>query len=100
MGRKTGYARVPALHQNLDRQIAALRAEECDRIFREKASSKSTKDRPELEKAIDALAIGDILVSEIAPPPLTPALLQLREPPAQWVECHHDDGPHNVDSIQ
>jgi len=60
------------------------------------------KDRvPEpLMKAIDALAIGDILVSEIAPPPLTPALLQLREPSAQWVECHHYDGPHNVDSIQ
>jgi DNA invertase Pin-like site-specific DNA recombinase len=62
MPRKIGYARVSALHQNLDRQIAALRAEHCDRIFREKASGKSTKGRPELEKAIDALGTGDVLV--------------------------------------
>jgi DNA invertase Pin-like site-specific DNA recombinase len=62
MPRKIGYARVSALHQNLDRQIAALRAEQCDRVFREKASGKSTKGRPELEKAIDALGTGDILV--------------------------------------
>jgi DNA invertase Pin-like site-specific DNA recombinase len=61
MPRKIGYARVSALHQNLDRQIAALRAEQCDRIFREKASGKSTKGRPELEKAIDALGTGDVL---------------------------------------
>src|SRR4029077_149039 len=33
-------ALVSALHQNLDRQIAALRAEHCDRIFREKASGR------------------------------------------------------------
>ena len=37
-----GYARVSATHQNLDRQIAALRAEKCQRIFREKASGKDT----------------------------------------------------------
>jgi hypothetical protein len=58
MPRKIGYARVSALHQSLDRQIAALRAEGCDRIFREKASGKSTKGRPELDKAIDALGTG------------------------------------------
>jgi DNA invertase Pin-like site-specific DNA recombinase len=62
MPRKIGYARVSALHQSLDRQIAALRAEHCDRIFREKASGKSTKGRPEFEKAIDALGTGDVLV--------------------------------------
>ena len=62
MPRKIGYARVSALHQSLDRQIAALRAEQCDRILREKASGKSTKGRPELEKAIDALGTGDVLV--------------------------------------
>ena len=62
MPRKIGYARVSAGHQNLDRQIAALRGAGCERIFREKASGKSTKGRPELEKAIDALGTGDILV--------------------------------------
>src|SRR5262245_50895714 len=62
MGRKIGYARVSAGHQNLDRQISALRTEGCDVIFREKASGKSVKNRPELEKAIDALGIGDCLV--------------------------------------
>jgi DNA invertase Pin-like site-specific DNA recombinase len=49
-------------HQNLDRQVAALRAEKCAAIFREKASGRSTKGRPELEKAIDILPTGGILV--------------------------------------
>src|SRR5262245_33072933 len=60
--RKIGYCRVSATHQNLDRQLGALRAERVDVIFREKASGKSIKDRPELEKAIDQLGTGDILV--------------------------------------
>ena len=54
-----GYARVSTQHQNLDRQIAALRKAHCLTIFTEKAS---TKGRPELEKAIDALGTGDVLV--------------------------------------
>jgi DNA invertase Pin-like site-specific DNA recombinase len=33
-----------------------------DAIYREKASGKSVKNRPELEKAIDQLGTGDILV--------------------------------------
>jgi DNA invertase Pin-like site-specific DNA recombinase len=60
--RRIGYARVSSAHQNLDRQIAALRAERVHVIFREKASGKSTKGRPELEKAIDELRTGDVLV--------------------------------------
>jgi DNA invertase Pin-like site-specific DNA recombinase len=60
--RKIGYARVLSPHQNLDRQIAALRAERCDEIFREKASAKDIKNRPQLEKAIDELGTGDVLV--------------------------------------
>lgn len=59
---KIGYARVSTEHQNLDRQIAALRAENCDKIFREKASGRSLKRRPELAKAIDALPTGGVLV--------------------------------------
>ena len=59
--RRIGYARCSSQGQNLDRQIAVLRAERCDVIFREKVSGKSIKNRPELEKAIDELGTGDIL---------------------------------------
>ena len=60
--KRIGYARVSTPSQNLDRQIAALRTEGCDEIFREKASGKDIKNRPQLEKAIDELGTGDILV--------------------------------------
>ncbi len=60
--RKIGYARVSSSAQNLERQLGALRAERCHDIFREKASAKAVKGRPELEKAIDALGKGDILI--------------------------------------
>ncbi len=57
-----GYARVSTKGQNLDRQIAALRAAGVDKIFREKASGKAVRGRPQLEKAIDALGTDDVLV--------------------------------------
>lgn len=57
-----GYARVSTVHQNLDRQLGALRALGCATIFAEKASGKDVKGRPELFKAIDALGTGDVLV--------------------------------------
>jgi DNA invertase Pin-like site-specific DNA recombinase len=60
--RKIGYARVSSEHQSLDRQIAVLRAQRCDVIYREKASGKTVKGRPQLEKAIDQLGPGDILI--------------------------------------
>jgi DNA invertase Pin-like site-specific DNA recombinase len=60
--RKVGYARVSSTGQNLDRQLGAVVAEGGDRVFQEKASGKSIKNRPELEKAISALGIGDVLV--------------------------------------
>jgi DNA invertase Pin-like site-specific DNA recombinase len=62
MARKIGYARVSSADQNLDRQIAALRSEGCDQIYREKVSGKSIRNRPELAKAIDHLGTGDTLV--------------------------------------
>ncbi|WP_226581572.1 recombinase family protein [Acuticoccus sediminis] len=57
-----GYARVSTPSQNLDRQIGALRSAGCDTVFREKASGKAVKNRPQLERAIDALGTGDILI--------------------------------------
>ncbi|MEL7547456.1 MAG: recombinase family protein [Pseudomonadota bacterium] len=57
-----GYARVSTQTQNLDRQIGALNAAGVDRIFGEKATAKTVKGRPQLEKAIDALGTGDVLV--------------------------------------
>lgn len=57
-----GYARVSTQTQSLDRQIGALNAAGADRIFREKATAKTMKGRPQLEKAIDALGTGDIFV--------------------------------------
>ena len=60
--RKIGYARVSSASQSLDRQLGALRAERCDQVFAEKMSGRSLKGRPQLEKAIDALGTGDVLV--------------------------------------
>jgi hypothetical protein len=60
--RKIGYARVSTSTQNLDRQIGALRAERCHEVYREKASGKAIKGRPQLGKAIDALGTGDVVV--------------------------------------
>src|SRR5437016_1440094 len=57
-----GYARVSSIHQNLDRQLGALRAAGCSKIFAEKASGKAVEGRPELERAIDALGTADVLV--------------------------------------
>ena len=57
-----GYARVSNIHQDLKRQIAALKAAGCRRIFTEDASERAPTGRPELEKAIHALGRGDVLV--------------------------------------
>lgn len=56
------YARVSSQGQSLDRQIGALRSFKADRIFRENASGRSIKGRLQLERAIDALGAGDMLV--------------------------------------
>ena len=62
--RKIGYARVSTPGQHLDRQIGALRAERCDvHLPREgERSAKDIRNRPQLEKAIDELSTGDVLV--------------------------------------
>lgn len=57
-----GYARVSTKGQKLDRQIAALRSAGVEKIYREKASGKAVRGRPQLERAIDALGTEDVLV--------------------------------------
>jgi len=57
-----GYARVSSQGQSLDRQISALNTIKAEKIFREVASGRSVKGRPQLERAIDALGAGDVLI--------------------------------------
>jgi len=81
--RKIGYTRASTSTQNLDRQIAALRAERCHEVYREKASGRATKGRPQLERVIDALGTGDVLVV------------------AEWdrATCSMMDGVHIIERI-
>lgn len=58
---KIGYARVSTQDQSLDGQIDTLEEYGCERIFSEKASGRKTK-RTELDKCLDYLREGDILV--------------------------------------
>ena len=56
-----GYARVSTLDQNPQLQIGALRDAGCEKIYSEKASTRSQR-RPALEKALAYLRAGDTLV--------------------------------------
>jgi DNA invertase Pin-like site-specific DNA recombinase len=58
---KFGYARVSTDEQSDNAQLDALNNAGCERIFSEKFSGKS-KQRPELERMIDSLRSGDIVV--------------------------------------
>lgn len=58
---KFGYARVSTNEQSDNAQLDALNKAGCERIFSEKFSGKS-KQRPELERMIDSLRAGDIVV--------------------------------------
>jgi DNA invertase Pin-like site-specific DNA recombinase len=57
-----GYARVSSKTQNYSAQVEALKAAGCERIFCEKRSGKSAKDRPEFSKLMRALVPGDTVV--------------------------------------
>lgn len=65
MNKVFGYARCSTADQNLDWQIDALEKEGCDRIYQEKISG-TKKERPELNRMLDALREGDtVLVCEL-----------------------------------
>jgi DNA invertase Pin-like site-specific DNA recombinase len=54
-----GYARVSSRTQDYQAQVDALKAAGCEKIYSEKVSGKSTKDRREFDKLMRALLPGD-----------------------------------------
>ncbi len=56
-----GYARVSTSEQETAAQVTALKAAGCERIYREQASG-GRWDRPELQRLLDQLRKGDVLV--------------------------------------
>ena len=62
MTSKIGYARVSSTGQDLDVQIAALKAAGCDVIRSEKVSGTSTQGRDQLRTILDFIHAGDVLM--------------------------------------
>lgn len=58
---KIGYARVSSKEQNLARQLEALGAAGCEKIYSDKISGKNF-ERPEYQKMISELASDDIII--------------------------------------
>ncbi len=56
-----GYARVSTEDQNLDAQLDALKGAGAQRIFSDKISG-SLRKRPELDRLLDQLREGDVIV--------------------------------------
>ncbi len=59
---KIGYARVSTTGQDYETQLAKLQVEGCEKIFSEKQSGKSADNRLELQRAIEFVREGDVLV--------------------------------------
>ena len=57
-----GYARVSTQDQDTALQLDALNKAGCSVIFQEKASGASRRGRKELERCLDSLKNGDVLI--------------------------------------
>lgn len=57
-----GYARVSTIGQNLDNQIEQLKEQGAEKIFLEKVTATSTKQRTELKSMIEHVRTGDTIV--------------------------------------
>ncbi len=57
-----GYGRVSSSGQSLDIQHEALVAAGCEKVFAEKVSGRSTRDRDQLAAALDFVREGDTLI--------------------------------------
>lgn len=57
---KIGYARVSSYGQSLDVQLEKL--SNCDRVFQEKQSARTTEARAQLALCLDYVRDGDVLV--------------------------------------
>lgn len=58
---KIGYIRVSSASQNLDRQRELMDAEKVEQLYEEKISGKDNQ-RPELEKMLNSIRAGDIVI--------------------------------------
>ena len=59
-----GYARVSSIDQNLQRQLANLKAFGVEKIFTENRSGKSVENRPIFQEALNFVRMGDRFVVE------------------------------------
>lgn len=59
---KIGYARVSTLGQSLDVQIENLTRYGCEKIYQEKKTGASRKEREQLTQALEYVREGDIFV--------------------------------------
>lgn len=58
---KIGYAMVSTQDQKLELQLDDLKSYGCETVYKEKISGKN-KSRPQLEKMVDQLRSGDVVV--------------------------------------
>ena len=59
---RLGYARVSRVDQHTEQQESALELAGCERIFVDHGVSGSVKSRPELDRLLDRLRKGDVVV--------------------------------------
>ena len=61
---KIGYVRVSTDDQDTLRQDLMMQEQKVEKVFREKISGKSAAERPELQKMLEYIRQGDVVVVE------------------------------------